>query len=96
MVKAYKLNVEGDFYVEDGECITCMISVEEAPDLMGFDEKEGHCYFKKQPATEKEIENAIEEIDVSCCSALRYCGTDPKIIKKLTARMLSDQIYEKY
>jgi len=43
----------------------------------------GHCYFKKQPKTEDEIEKAINTIAVSCISGLRYGGTDEKILKRL-------------
>lgn len=41
------------------------------------------CYFIKQPETDQEIEQAINTIAVSCVSAVRYGGTDQKIIKRL-------------
>ena len=84
-IKRYKLNVPGDFYVEDGECIACTLPASEAPNLIGEDEAEDgyHCYFKKQPVSDKEINHAIDAMRVSCCSALRYSGTNQSIIKKI-------------
>jgi hypothetical protein len=80
-------NVPGPFYVAKDQCIICMLPVEMAPDLIGFQEGSthalGHCYFKKQPTTSKETELAIETVGVSCCAALRYCGNDQTIIDKI-------------
>src|SRR5215831_20768418 len=44
-------NAAGPFFVVNGGCITCMAPEHEAPDLMGFDQEQHHCYFKKQPVT---------------------------------------------
>jgi len=80
----YPENSQGDFYVENGVCITCGAPEAEAPDLIEHSKIEyGHCYFKKQPETEDEIERAINAIAVSCISGLRYGGTDEKILKRL-------------
>jgi hypothetical protein len=46
--------------------------------------RESHCYFKKQPETPAEVEQAIKAINGSCCGALRYAGADPEIIKRLS------------
>ena len=94
----YKLNVPGDFYVKDGECIACTMPVSESPDLIGEDENADvgyHCYFKKQPVTLVEIESALNAMDVSCCGAHRYCGSNSSIINKIKARGLGNQIDEK-
>jgi hypothetical protein len=48
--------------------------------------RESHCYFKKQPETEYELEQAINAIQGSCCGALQYSGNDPKIRKRLHKR----------
>jgi len=57
-----------------------------APTLMAFvdlpDEK--HCYFKRQPITPEETEEAISAVAVSCCGSVRYCGSDQSVIKKLS------------
>lgn len=77
-------NSQGDFYVENGVCTSCGAPEAEAPDLIDHSKTEyGHCYFKKQPETEEEIERAINAIAVSCISGLRYGGTDEKILKRL-------------
>ena len=77
-------NSKGDFYVERASCINCGAPHEEAPNLIGHSKIfDGHCFFKKQPQTDLEIEMAINAISVSCVGALRYGGTDQKIIKRL-------------
>jgi hypothetical protein len=78
---AYEKNCQGDFIVEDGVCILCCLPETEAPDLMASDDLS--CYFKKQPSSEPEIDRAIEAIKVSCCEAVRYVGTDKKIIRRI-------------
>jgi hypothetical protein len=91
----YKLNVLGDFYVEDGQCISCTMPILESPNLIGEDNSSDtgyHCYFKKQPESPSEIQSAIDAMDVSCCEAHRYCGSDSKIIQMLKARGLKSQI----
>lgn len=54
-----------------------------APELMGFDSFS--CYFEKQPETEEELRHAISAIEVSCCGAIKYCGTNKEIILKILA-----------
>jgi hypothetical protein len=77
-------NSQGDFYVENGVCIFCGAPRAEAPDLIDHSKSDyEHCYFKKQPQTDDEIERAIKAIAVSCISGLRYGGTDEKILKRL-------------
>jgi hypothetical protein len=55
MKERYHRNVPGDFYVENGMCITCCAPEYAAPELMGFfsdpdgSDKRPHCYFKRQP-----------------------------------------------
>jgi hypothetical protein len=88
----YPENSKGDFYVEDGVCTSCGAPQAEAPDLIEHStSKYGHCYFKKQPQTEGEIERAINAIAVSCISGLRYGGTSEKILKRLYEIGESDQ-----
>lgn len=91
--KPYKLNAEGDFYVEDGHCISCTIPHFESPNLIGEDYTAGyHCYFKKQPETAEEIEDAINAMNVSCCASLRYKGTDSIVINKIIEVGLHEQV----
>ena len=55
----HKLNVQGDFYVEDGCCLSCGIPYSEAPELFIWDEAESHCYVCRQPQNEAEIDKTI-------------------------------------
>ena len=80
----YSENSQGDFYVENQVCISCGAPESVAPDLIEHSKLEyGHCYFKKQPQTQDEIDRAINAVAVSCISGLRYGGKDEKILKRL-------------
>src|SRR5947209_7281112 len=80
-------NVPGDFYVEGGLCLHCCIVHEYAPGLMNdLNEPYEECYFRRQPQTPGEVEQAIAAIEVSEIGALRYGGNDPEIISRLRAR----------
>jgi hypothetical protein len=94
-------NVAGPFYVANQECTACGAPHAVAPDLMGWDQMPStltpnafypHCYFKKQPDTEAELEQAIAAIRVSCCGAFRYAGSDPAIIAKLKESGAADAL----
>jgi hypothetical protein len=41
------------------------------------------CYFRRQPQTPEEIEQAIRAISISEVQALRYGGVDQAIIRRL-------------
>lgn len=77
----HRLNVTGPFYVVDGACITCGAPEQEARALMS--NEDGHCYFKRQPATTDESNRAIRAVVVSCCGAVRYGGRDPEILRRV-------------
>jgi hypothetical protein len=79
---AYPLNAPGDFYVLNGCCIACEAPEHEAPDLMAHT-ADGHCFFKRQPATADETERACWAVVVGCCGAVRYGGRHPAILKRL-------------
>ncbi|HEY4311227.1 MAG TPA: hypothetical protein VGN12_17385 [Pirellulales bacterium] len=84
--RRYPMNAAGDFYVLDQCCITCGAPEHEAPDLMSHEEGPGayaHCYFKRQPETAAEEEQAVMAVVVGCCGAVRYGGRDPRIIARL-------------
>ena len=80
-MKAYSKNCNGDFIVAEDECVLCCLPEQEAPSLMESDDNS--CYFKKQPENNKELEEAISAVSVSCCSAVKYCGSNKKIIRKI-------------
>lgn len=81
--KPYPLNAPGPFYVDDGSCISCMAPHQEAPELMGYDEAVGHCYFQRQPSTKDETTHAIRALWSSEIACSRYAGNDPDILRRL-------------
>lgn len=82
------MNLPGAFYVVNQDCMTCGYPHVLAPDLMAWEMnsegREAHCYFRKQPETSQEIEQAVNAVKGSCCGALRYSGSDPEIIKRMS------------
>lgn len=85
--KAYPENAPGGFYVAQDECIVCGAPHAMAPDLVGWaydaSGQPGHCFFKKQPETEAEIDRAVKACRANCCGSFRYAGSDKKIKRKL-------------
>jgi hypothetical protein len=51
---------------------------------MGSDEETG-CYFRRQPRSPEELEQAIEAVRVSCAEALLYAVNDSEIVERLGA-----------
>jgi hypothetical protein len=76
-------NVPGPFYILDRCCTACMVLHSVAPAMTGFDEQEGHCFVRKQPATAGEFYQAIEAVWVGELGCLRYGGDDPEIVRRL-------------
>ena len=83
-------NVDGPFYVVNGECMSCGAAEMHAPKLMSHD-SHGHCFFTRQPASPHETNEAIESTWASCCGALRYGGTDDGILIRLADLGLAEQ-----
>jgi hypothetical protein len=83
-------NVDGPFYVVNGECMSCGAPEMHAPKLMSHDSK-GHCFFARQPASPHETNEAIESTWASCCGALRCGGTDDGILIRLAELGLAEQ-----
>jgi hypothetical protein len=79
--KRHPENAPGPFYVEDDLCIQCWAPEGVAPNLVGTNGR--HCFFKKQPESPEELEQAILAVNVCCCGAYRYSGNDPKVIGKI-------------
>jgi len=77
----YPKNVEGPFYVENGECIACGALEIEADGLMSHDDT-SHCFFSRQPISPDEVDSAIRATCASCCGAIRYGGNDPAILTR--------------
>jgi hypothetical protein len=81
--KRFPGNVPGAFYVEDDICMNCRAPQVAAPDLMDFDEEARSCYFKKQPSTLEEYEQAIQAVWVSCCDSIHYSTDDPVVLQQI-------------
>lgn len=94
----HPLNAPGPFYVEDGVCILCGTPSHTAPELMCSEEEielAQSCYFKKQPTNQAETDQALAAVWSSCCGGLRYCGTDPAVIKRMAELGLSEHCDKK-
>ncbi|MDQ2687476.1 MAG: ferredoxin [Armatimonadota bacterium] len=82
-LERHPLNAPGPFYVVNGDCLTCGLAEAEAPELIESVETHGHCYYKRQPETTEEVEQAIMAMAVSETAAHRYGGNDPVILRRL-------------
>jgi hypothetical protein len=95
---SFVMNVAGPFYVADF-CIICFTPPEIAPTNIrehynpdcSVECPRSSCYVGKQPENDEELELMIEAMEASCVRAIRYCGTDPLVIQKLSARGLAEQ-----
>jgi len=79
---AHNANVDGPFYVVNGECIACGAPESEADELMAHDES-GHCFFRTQPTNPEQVDAAIRALWASCCGAVRYAGKDQSILARI-------------
>lgn len=75
------LNAPGPFYVSDADCISCGAPEAEAPTLIASDD--AGCYFKRQPTTRREVDQAIAAKAVACVQVHRYAGSDGRTLKRL-------------
>jgi hypothetical protein len=94
--KSYPRNVEGDFYVEDGCCMTCMVPEVYAPTLMGFDESNTHCFVAKQPTNENEVYQAIKATWAAEVQCIRYGGDNPQILRRIAEAGVVDSCDQKH
>jgi hypothetical protein len=83
--KSHPQSAPGDFYVVNGECISCGAPHAVAPDLIGWaaDSEYEHCIWKKQPETQQEMEQAFDAFAASCISCYRYAGTDRGVMERI-------------
>jgi ferredoxin len=56
-------NVPGAWYVDD-TCTPCHVCLEEAPNLLRYNEDETHVYFYKQPENDEETDDAQRAMDI--------------------------------
>lgn len=76
---AHPLNTPGDFYVEDQCCTMCAVPFGEAPDLLGTTVNDDHCFVKKQPTTDDEMDQMVSAIQCAELGCIRYKGTERTI-----------------
>jgi hypothetical protein len=77
----YRLNVVGDFYVENGCCTICGLPQALAPDLFGEDSEQ--CYVRKQPTDSTELARMLEVLYGQELGCIRYGGRDLGVIKTI-------------
>jgi hypothetical protein len=84
-VKPHPANVPGDYFVEDGCCMSCDVPIDNAPDLFGWvhDSLGQHCYVRKQPETTDEQEQMFAAIRHAEAGCIMYCGHDRAIQERL-------------
>jgi hypothetical protein len=79
----HPLNVPGDFYVEDGCCISCLVPFEAAPEILKYDEAAAHCFVARQPSSTEERRQMVVAITLSEVRCIRYRGQDPAVLGQL-------------
>lgn len=85
---SYHKNVDGPFYASD-QCIICALPIETAPDNFGWDcpaecsDCPDSCHIKKQPENDAELSSMLEVMRCSEVENIRYCGTDPEVLRRL-------------
>lgn len=72
VVLPHPRNAPGDFYVEDGCCISCGMPFQSASALFEYDD--GHCYVKRQPASAEEVDAMVDAIGLADVGCIRYKG----------------------
>jgi hypothetical protein len=83
MPRPYRLNVAGDFYVEDGCWTLCGVPEAAAPDLFETDEGVEQCYVKRQPRSPDEVHRMLEVFARQDLGCVRYRGHDRAMLKEL-------------
>lgn len=77
---SHKANAPGDFYVEEGCCLTCAVPHTVAPDLFAWSDAEHtQCIVCKQPGNSEELDRMVAAFEVSDLECIRYKGTDRMI-----------------
>lgn len=82
-MKAVPENAAGPFYVEDGCCLACGVTVDTAPEIFDWAPRQDHCYVRRQPEGEAEIYRTLQACMNSELSCIRYRGEDPSLLKRI-------------
>ena len=75
-------NATGPFYVVNGCCTACGVPTAIAPELFDFDATD-HCYVKRQPNSDAEVERALQVLRAQELECVRYRGNDEAILRRL-------------
>jgi hypothetical protein len=89
--KRHPLNAPGDFYVEDGCCVACLVPFEAVPELLRYDEEASHCYVCQQPRSLQEQQLMADAVGLSEVRCIRYSGKDEQVLNLLSAKGELDQ-----
>ena len=85
--------VAGPFYVIKDQCIICDLPPTVASKCIrmksGVEDCEKYCFVHKQPVSEEELEQMFDAMSGSCVQAIRYCGDDPSILRRLKKKGMS-------
>jgi hypothetical protein len=84
-------NIDGDFFVEDGCCMRCLVPVEHVPDMLKYDDSVSHCYVYKQPGTLDEETRMIQAVGMSEVFCIHYCGSSQSVLDQLKANRRFEQ-----
>lgn len=78
-------NVPGDFYVEEGCCITCGVPMQEAPEIFGWagEPDSTHCVVVHQPKTAQSVDRTLNAMLSSEVDCIRYRGADREIARRI-------------
>jgi len=76
-------NAPGDFYVEDGCCITCGIPLSEAPEVFDWAKGGNHCIVARQPQSSASVTRTLRAMTNAEVDCIRYRGTDPQVGRRL-------------
>jgi hypothetical protein len=90
-MQPHPLNAPGDFFVQDGCCMSCLVPVEDAPHLLTYDKDAQHCYVHRQPTTKAETEQMVTAMRQSEVRCIYYRGKDEQIIAVLKSKGEADQ-----
>lgn len=57
-------NAEGNFWIEQDECVACQVCIGEAPENFRFDDVSGKSYVFKQPENDAELAAVREAVEM--------------------------------
>jgi hypothetical protein len=97
--KRFRLNVAGDFYVEDGCCSLCAVPGVTAPHPFGGFKDDGtlvpdvvQCWVKRQPSSTADLDSMIRTIATQDLGCIRYSGSDSEIIASMRELGEAEQV----